>query len=548
MTARQTRRTFIGGVAAAGSVLPIAHAADNKRVTLRVDDTSAGKAISPFIYGSNELGTMEGGVLSATLDKAAGVTARRLGGNLMTSYNWTNNNDNSGKDWEHTSGDNLFRFLQIPKSRRLEPAAVISTMHQASLAQGAVSLVQVPLAGYLAADHNGPVTEAQAAPSNRYQPISWKRGLPDAAHQAGSAVVPMPKLIELMKAKFGTADSKRGIFGYALDNEAGLWPETHPRIVRKPVTIKDLIERSIEAATAIKEIDPSALVFGPCSWGIPEMVNFQNASDWPNYTQYGSFLGAYLAAFRKASDERGTRLLDVLDVHWYAYSKKDDLFRTEKPEMASALLDAPRSLSEVGFREDSWISEALSGAKPDGITMPFFPSLQRIIEKWYPGTRLSVSEFNFGGAGQVASGLAIADALGRFGQSGVYFATHWGLLNDMIGQAYRLFRMPDVAQESFGDYALPTTGLPEPSMTAYAARTGREGRIQVIVINKATTKQALNLELRSGRPHRLIDTIGFDETHRTTGHVNGIGDHHDGQWDLALPARSARRYVFEGEV
>ena len=47
---------------------------------------------------------MDGGGPSVGFDRAAGVTVRRLGGNLMTAYNWLNNATNAGKDWKHANG------------------------------------------------------------------------------------------------------------------------------------------------------------------------------------------------------------------------------------------------------------------------------------------------------------------------------------------------------------------------------------------------------------------------------------------------------------
>ena len=62
--------------------------------TLAVDANQNRHPISPYIYGIN--------------DKDPGdthTTVRRLGGNRMTGYNWTNNATNAGNDWHHFSDD-----------------------------------------------------------------------------------------------------------------------------------------------------------------------------------------------------------------------------------------------------------------------------------------------------------------------------------------------------------------------------------------------------------------------------------------------------------
>ena len=90
-------------------------------------------------------------------------------------------------------------------------------------------------------------------------------------------------------------------------------------------------------------------MLGPASWGAPEFVDFRKAPDWDVYKRHGSFLGAYLDAFRQQSDRDGRRLLDALDVHWYPFSRRGDLFRTEDEKLSGAILDAPRSFDEFGL-------------------------------------------------------------------------------------------------------------------------------------------------------------------------------------------------------
>lgn len=59
---------------------------------ITINTLSGRQAISPYIYGTNQL--MEGG---------ENTTLYRLGGNRLTGYNWENNYSNAGSDWYHTS-------------------------------------------------------------------------------------------------------------------------------------------------------------------------------------------------------------------------------------------------------------------------------------------------------------------------------------------------------------------------------------------------------------------------------------------------------------
>lgn len=516
-------------------------AAAGNRSALRILDTATGQPISRLIYGSNDIGVMDGGLPAWMLDEHAGVTARRLGGDLMTAYNWVNNATNAGKNHRHANGPFLLEALQVPPDLWSEPAILIEAMHGASRALGAKSLVTLPLARHVAADMAGPVAPEEAAPSRRFVEVRWSGRTPANA-PVDPAVVDMPQLVARLVERYGSAATDGGIHAYALDNEPGIWFQTHPRLMPQRVTIRAFIDRSIEAARAIKAIDPAARVFGPCSWGATEFVSFQDAPDWPDYQAKGSFLAAYLEAFRRASEHDGTRLLDVLDVHWYPFSAKGNLFRSEDARLDQSRLDAPRALSEAGFVEDSWVPRALRRRGVGTLSLPILPSLQQLIASQFPGTGLAITEFNYGGAGQLTAGLALADALGRFGVGGVYLATHWGSLAGWLGEAYRLYRAPDEAGRVFGHMALPVEMRGTADLTAYAA--GDALGMQLVLINRGIAEQALDIGF-AGKGERAAGSVsGFDAAHPRTGPVDERPMQVEGGWRVVIPPRSARRYAF----
>ena len=53
------------------------------------------------------------------------------------------------------------------------------------------------------------------------------------------------------------------------------------------------------------------------------------------------------------------------------------------------------------------------------------PRLMKKIADHYPGTKLSISEYNYGAGGDISGGLAEADVLGIFGREGLFAATMW---------------------------------------------------------------------------------------------------------------------------
>jgi len=499
---------------------------EERSASARIDDLAPGTPISPYVYGAGETGNWDGAGQSVAYDLRARPTIRRLGGNMMSTYNWRNNAAHAGNDWRHANGAFLLAALDIPEKDWGQPAAVIETFLDHSRAVGVPSLVALPLSAYVAADFAGEVDAKDAAPSRRFSPVDWS--WPDRAIKGA---VNIPALVALLKRRHGGA-GQGGVRGYYLDNEPGLWPSTHPRVSPSPVSIKSLSERSLRAAIAIKSIDPDAWVLGPASWGATEFTDFVKAADWPAYRGHGSFLGAYLDAFRLESERRGLRLLDHMDVHWYPAA---DIYRSDRPESSQAILDAPRSLDDPGYCEKTWVADVL-GCGPqgsaEGVALPILPSLRRVVESHFPGTGVAIGEYNYGGAALVATGLAIADALGRFGRCGVSVATHWGSLAGFIGEGFRLFRMKDSAGEAFGEVSLPVAVSGAPELSAFAARAGR-GALQLIVLNKSAQDMRLSLSLASGRAAGPVDALGFDAQNPCAALPESA---------LVLPPFSARRF------
>ena len=80
--------------------------------------------ISPYIYGSN----------GQSNDWALNITARRLGGNRMTGYNWENNYSNAGTDYLNESDDYMPFIMNLPNNQYLVPNACLMAFHDTSVA------------------------------------------------------------------------------------------------------------------------------------------------------------------------------------------------------------------------------------------------------------------------------------------------------------------------------------------------------------------------------------------------------------------------------
>ena len=152
-----TALTLLTGACSAAPV----SAAGSYDMKVTVDLADSGKAISPLIFGINEYGHQD------DLKKVT-VNAVRQGGNRMTAYNWETNASNAGSDWKYSSDNNL--------STSEAPADCVQQLSAEGKKYGIdYKLTTLQLAGYVAADKDGTVTEAEAAPSKRWNEDKGKR-------------------------------------------------------------------------------------------------------------------------------------------------------------------------------------------------------------------------------------------------------------------------------------------------------------------------------------------------------------------------------------
>jgi len=462
-------------------------------VSVTVTTTSNRHAISPLIYGVNN-----------STNVNANVASRRRGGDRLTTYNWENNASNSG----HWTDDPLLDHISdalltgyVPSS---QPAKAITDFHDASLLDNMYSLVTLQ-AGYVARDIDGVVTAAEAVPNmNRWRSVSFSKGssftlTPDVNDDN----VYMDELVNFLVNRYGPASSATGIKGYGISNEPGLWHDIHPRCHPTKEGYADIFAITTDLALAIKSVDPSAEVFGGVTFGFSEMADFQGAPDRNAYSAYKWYIDALLANMRKLSDAKGTRLVDVLDVHWYSEAEGNTpnmsvAWGGNEPDLALARVQAPRSLWDTTYVERSWItgnpgrfshSESIFAKQ----AIALIPRLKESIAAYNPGTKLAFGEFGYGGYDHISGGLAVADVLGILGQHNAYYANHWDDITGYVESAYKLYRNYNGARSTFGDTSVSCATSDVENSSAYASLDSN-GDLHIILINK-NAERSLNMRI-----------------------------------------------------
>ena len=504
------KTSFITALACLACTLP---AVAQLPVTFTIDTAPAGRlAISPLIYGTNQP--------QQTADNYGSV---RQGGNRTTGYNWENNASNAGQDYLHQSDDYLCYIAGLSNASCAVAGQVVASFVQGVQARpgSPAALPTLQMAGYVAADKNNTsVSVAETAPSARWKPVLPRKPSGSFAYPPDLTdnAVYMDEEVHFLTSTFGTAASG-GVPGYFLDNEPALWPSTHPRIHPTAVGAAELWMKSRDLAAAVKDVDPSAQVFGGVFYGFAEYLNEQGAPDWGSEgAGYPWYVDYYLAKMQTASTTAGRRLLDVVDVHWYPEATGLDngspvriVGDNVSAGVRQARLQAPRTLWQAGYGEASWIAQYYSQF------LPLLPRLQSAISTRYPGTKLSVSEYCYGGCGDISGGLAQADVLGIFGKTGVYNADWWDDCGagsrSYISPAFRLYTNYDGLNAHFGNTSVAATTADATTTSVYAAIQGSSANVlTLVVLNKSGQPVQGTFALSGGTPYATARAWGFDQT------------------------------------
>ncbi len=453
--------------------------------------------ISPWIYGLNFYTGVTGAPPRLNLDRA--------GGNRWTAYNWETNASNAGSDYLYENDNYL--------TSSTTPAEAVRSFIAADQSLGMASVMTVQLQGLVAGDESGPVSVANPPDMTRFKTVVDQKSTISSAPfsitpPTTDAYVFMDEFLWALDQKF----TGLGIFGaspalptfVSLDNEPELWNSTHLEVQGpNPVSSDDYITKTINLTQALKNQFPDAQIFGPVHYGFEGIYNWQGElSATPDGVNW--FSDKYLPALKAASDTYGKPLVDVYDFHWYSEATDGTTRVTSltSPNLTAAQVQAvvqsPRSLWDPTFTENSWITN-------DVLNEPIqiLPRLQSKINAEFPGTKISITEYENGGDDHIAGTIAQADNLGIFGSQGVYAATLWPLNNTCpyILAGFRAFRGFDGASADFGDTSLQATSSNVQNVVVYASLDSTTPRRVVFVaINRSTSSQftAINGQSLSG--------------------------------------------------
>jgi hypothetical protein len=470
-------------------------------ISVAIDANTSVHPISPYIYGT--------ATSTDAYQKTMGASITRWGGNQVSRYNWETNDSNSGVDWGLCLQPYLNRsygaFSNVIYTQG-SPGISLKNSVTAGKTQNMDFLFTVPNVGWVAKDGNnntcstnvpgsdgpplGSLSNDEAAISG-YDPNANRNTTSVRSQMKKSSAFVYPpsttdgivyqdELINWLTGQVGKA-SQGGVKFYAFDNEFDLWSSTHRDIHPAQVGYDALWNKFSTFANAVKDVDATALVTGPVHWGWIAYWNSQlGASDRQAHGNL-PLDEWFLQQAKNTETQTGRRILDVLDVHYYPqagqYSSDDTA------TMQALRLRSTRELWDPTYATESWQTCCEGG-----------PNLQiiRRLKSWvntdYPGTKLGITEWNWGDDDHINGGLTIADILGIFGREDVYLANYWTTPADQTPGywAWRMYRNYDGAFSRFGDTSVSasTASTNVDKISIYGSKDSTTGELKIMAINK----------------------------------------------------------------
>jgi hypothetical protein len=435
--------------------------------TLSVDVGAAHNPINPDIYGIANYG------LDATFAQQIKVGNIRWGGDGTTRYNWMVDSSNSGFDWYFIGGNG--EATPVPGAsadlmvKTYAPAdALITIPIIPYVNKSSAYSCSFPVSVYGAQQSVDPYLQVDGG--NCGNSISTSNAqLTDSnilANHIGNTPALQQQWVAHLVNTFGTA-AKGGVKFYQLDNEPGGWSNTHRDVMPSEPPYATIVADGQQYAAAVKTADPSALVLGPSDFTLGGWIGTPAQQNNLYAGQY------YLQQMALYEQQHGRRLLDYFDEHYY--------FNVSSP---AAQLASTRTLWDPTYNGGTWVEQY----DFDG-PMQLIPRFKSWIATYYPGTKLSISEYSIdSGQKSIVDAIAEMDVLGIFGREQLDFADMWTppAPTDPIAYAFRMFRNYDGNGGQFGDTSVSAASSDQGTLSIYAAQRSTDNAVTILVINKTT--------------------------------------------------------------
>jgi hypothetical protein len=407
---------------------------------------------------------------------------RRWGGNHTSRYNYELGEAfNAGTDW-------FFKNLTYTGRPKYSWADFLESDAQ----HGVQSTFVLPMLGWVAKD-----TTSFAYPARDYpeqQNFESPGGAGNGRGKDGRFLKPPPQSAtsrpappEFIAHWVGAIRERAKKLNtkplFILDNEPNLWDSTHHDLHPAPIGYDELWQRTKDYASAVKKAWPEATIAGPAEWGwtnyLYSQLDIQSGGPHvrPDRRKHGDvpLIPWYLQQVASYEKQTGTRLVDVLDLHYYPQEQGVGIMEGGDTSTEASLrrIRSTRSLWDPTYRDESWIDD----------TIQLIPRMKKWVSENAPGLSTSIGEWNFGAERHISGGLAVAEVLGRFGQFDLGSAYYWIYPPDGSAAywAFRAYRDYDGQGAHFEDWSLPAQA--PTGSSAFASMSEDGTKVVAVVLN-----------------------------------------------------------------
>ena len=494
-------------------------------VTAKVDLNAAGKAVSPYIYGVSH------GDAEALHEM--GVAMRRQGGNLSSVYDWRTGFTSAGADWFFENR----KALETPHPQ--ENWWVV--MHRENKKYGMKSFFTMP-SEWVAKDD-----KSSGFPKNLYpdceqfapdRPEACNGKLKEKDKEGKQILLKCGKKhptqngkhvgleynVELVKycikdAGFGRAD-QGGIDVIALDNEPGLYPETHRDMICKGFSYDEYWARTKKAAELIHAADPSVKVAAPAMWGWTEYsystadleyreehgLGWHETDKFPDYKKYGPFARDFMRRCAEYKKQTGKNLIDIFVFHGYPMTTKLDWgnraqFANPSAELQEFRVRDVRKFWDESYRDpDTWMGK--EGWANGNVA--YVPLMRRWMKEAGWDAPIAIGEYDYSGpegGEEISAAVAQAESFAAFARADVTYAMYWAdpRKHGPVYFAFKMYRNPDGKRTSVGDRFIVGEVSDYDSVSVYAFKDAKRKVASFVILNKRAKKGA-KVALELGAP------------------------------------------------
>jgi hypothetical protein len=313
--------------------------------------------------------------------------------------------------------------------------------------------------------------------------------------------------VQHLTSRWGTS-TNGGVPYFILDNEHSIWHSTHQDIHPIGATMQEIWTQSLATASMVKSNDPNALVAGPEEWGWGGYFysgydqqwsgqhNDYNPAHYPDRQANGGwdYMPWLLNQFHQHDSATGKRLLDYFTLH--CYPQEANVGGNDVSTATVQLRNqSTRQFWDTNYIDPSWINSVIM----------LIPRMKNWVAAYYPGTKIGITEYNWGAESDISGATAQADILGIFGREGLDLATRWTTPNTgtLTYNALKMYRNYDGNKSSFGDLSVNAAGPNPDNVSSFAGLRSSDGALTLMVINKqlstsATVTVAITNRLLSG--------------------------------------------------